>query len=193
MDPASLPGPGVTGGAQVQLCLLPGRGFQRRRAKPWTPVAAGCCSYPAPLHPPGPLPPRPLHPLSRVCPRLLRGRPQWPFSASSAFRKASQDRYLREARAQKPAGLSGRRVRGEEPSGAGGLLPVPAPCSLRATRASSQRPGRGAPGPPAAGLRDACGRLTCAPSRGAPARAGSGRLWGTSSKGHRTDAKKVGS
>lgn len=126
-------------------------------------------------------------------PRLLRGRPQWPFSASSAFRKASQDRYLREAPAQKPAGLSGRRVRGEEPSGAGGLPPVPAPCSPSATGASSQRPGAQRPRTPAAGLRDACGRLTCAPSRGAPAGAGSGRLWGTSSKGDRTDNKKVGS
>lgn len=41
--------------------------------------------------------------------------------------------------------------------------------------------GGGGPGPPRAGLRDAGrrggGRLTCAPSRGAPARADSGRLW----------------
>ena len=50
-DPASLPGPGGGGGAQVRLCLPPG---DRMRAKPWTQVAAGSCSYLALLHPPPP-------------------------------------------------------------------------------------------------------------------------------------------
>lgn len=53
--PCPLARSGGGGGAQGRLCLPPGRGFRRRRAKPWTPVAAGSCSYLGLLHPPRPL------------------------------------------------------------------------------------------------------------------------------------------
>lgn len=137
---------GGQGGAQVRLCLRPGRGFQRRRAKPWTTVATGCCSYLALLHPPGPLASPPFaSSFQSLLPCLLRGRPQWPFSASSAFRKASQDRYLREAPAQNPAGLSGCRVRGEEPALT--LLSERHPSIIPETRGGGGRDG-GGPGTP---------------------------------------------
>lgn len=168
------------GGAQVRLCLRPGRGFQRRRAKPWTPVAAGCCSYLALFHPPGPLASPPFaSSFQSLPPCLLRGRPQWPFSASGAFRKASQDWYLREAPAQKPAGLSGCRVRGREPSGAAGLPPSRPPALLAPREHHPRDPGRGPTG--AAAVPDpGCRAAECLQAaylRSLPRRPSAGRLW----------------